>query len=335
MSYYNSYPNPNNAPPHSNNYDSGNAGFFNPAQHQQNSQYAPQQQQQQQQQSQGQPHQQQNEPALNNIVQNVFDPNTAAKAGMAFMQGDQKALQKIGESAAMSFLENVPGRVEPGFGKVMTSLRAYFAVDNRYVKKKILRVLFPFFSKIWKREELEPMRTSTNAEGVQVVFGPQYAPPVVDDNAPDLYLPSMSLITYGILCALLYGTTGEFTPEVLPDVTMYCFVTQILEVLLIRFGFYMMQVSVSILDLFSYTGYKYLGLCINMLIGLVGFGRTGYYVCFFWTASSTSYFISKVMANLIPKNTASTGPKRHIMVLVIGASQFATMWFVSQTKYLE
>lgn len=214
-------------------------------------------------------------------------------------------------------------------------LTSFFLVVFYFITEKSLYLLITLDNQFRLIKELEPMRTSTNAEGVQVVFGPQYAPPVVDDNAPDLYLPSMSLITYGILCALLYGSTGEFTPEVLPDVTMYCFVTQILEVLLIRFGFYMMQVSVSILDLFSYTGYKYLGLCINMLIGLVGFGITGYYVCFFWTASSTSFFISKVMANLIPKHTASTGPKRHIMVLVIGASQFATMWFVGQTKYLE
>ena len=131
---------------------------------------------------------------------------------------------------------------------------------------------------------------------------------------------------------------GQFNPEVIPDVTTKCFVTQILEVLAIRFGFYMMQAPVALLDLFSYTGYKYLGLSINMLIGLFlghfGLGSRGYYITFLWTASAASFFMLKTMANTIPRETASGGPKREMMVLVFAASQFATMWFVSQTKFL-
>lgn len=148
----------------------------------------------------------------------------------------------------------------------------------------------------------------------------------------------MSLITYVLLAAVCYGTAGEFDPEVIPDVTSKCFVTQILEVLLIRVGFYMMQAPVAILDLFSYTGYKYLGLCINMFVGMVlghfGFGARGFYITFVWTVSAASFFMLKTMANNIPTVTAATGPKREVMVLAFAASQFATMWFVSQTKFL-
>jgi hypothetical protein len=151
----------------------------------------------------------------------------------------------------------------------------------------------------------------------------------------------MSLITYGLLCALCYGSAGQFSPEVLPDVTVKCMVTQVMEVAAIRFGFYMMQAPVNILDLFSYTGYKYLGLSINMLVGLFllsfwhSYGHRGYYICFLITTSSQSYFMLKTMSNNIPRVTASTGPKREFMVLGFAASQFATMWFVSQTKFLK
>jgi len=165
-----------------------------------------------------------------------------------------------------------------------------------------------------------------------------YNLPYVDENAPDLYLPCMTLVTYVLLCALCYGTSGNFDPEVIPDVTTKCFVTQILEVLLIRFGFYMMQAPVALLDLFSYTGYKYLGLCLNMVVGLLvghfGFGARGYYITFVWTATAASFFMLKTMANNIPMVTAATGPKREVMVFAFAASQFATMWFVSQTKFL-
>lgn len=172
-------------------------------------------------------------------------------------------------------------------------------------------------------------------EGPELV---NYALPHSDENAPDLYLPVMSLISYCLLCALTYGTSGKFNPEVIPDVTTKCFVTQVLEVLLIRFGFYMMNTPTPILDLFSYTGYKYLGLTVNMivaiLLGQLGYGTSGFYATFLWTASAATFFMLKTMANNIPTETASTGPKREVMVLAFALSQAASMWFVSQTKFL-
>jgi hypothetical protein len=165
-----------------------------------------------------------------------------------------------------------------------------------------------------------------------------YDLPIADDNAPDLYIPCMSLITYVLLSALCYGNAGQFNPEVIPDVSTKCLLTQVLEVLAIRFGFYMMQTSVPFLDLWSYTGYKYLGLCITLLVGLMGrvfsLGTTAYYGCFVWTASAASYSMLKIMSHTVPLQTAATGPKREIMVLAFALSQFATMWFVSQTKFL-
>ena len=166
-----------------------------------------------------------------------------------------------------------------------------------------------------------------------------YALPIQDDNACDLYIPVMALITYVLLCALCYGTAGEFNPEVLPDVTTKCFVTQVLEVLAIRFGFYTMQAPCAFLDLFSITGYKYLGLCVNMLVGLalsyIGYGYKAYYISFLWTVSAIMYFVLKTLTNNMPRQTAATGPKREFMVLGFAASQLATMWFMSQTKFLS
>jgi hypothetical protein len=166
----------------------------------------------------------------------------------------------------------------------------------------------------------------------------EYALPHSDENAPDLYIPAMSLITYCLLCALCYGTAGQFNPEVVQNIATKCFVTQILEVLLIRLGFYLLEAPVALLDLFSYTGYKYLGLSLNMVFGILlghlGYGTYGFYVTFMWTASAAAFFMLKTMANNIPTVTATAGPKREAVVLVFAVSQAATMWFVSQTKFL-
>ena len=64
----------------------------------------------------------------------------------------------------------------------------------------------------------------------------------------------MSLITYVLLCALTYGNAGQFNPEVIPDVCTKCFLANIVEVVAIRVGFYMMQTSVPFFDLFAYPG---------------------------------------------------------------------------------
>lgn len=188
----------------------------------------------------------------------------------------------------------------------------------------------------WKHFALVQPNDLTGPTNGQMM---EFALPNCDENAPDLYLPSMSLITYVLLCALCYGNAGKFSPEVIPDVTTKCMVTQVLEVLAIRFGFNMMQAPVAILDLLSCTGYKYLGLCVNMLVGLalsqLNLGHRGYYITFMWTASAAFFFMLKTMANNIPVVTAATGPKRDVMVVSFAASQFATMWFVSQTKFLK
>merc|ERR1712071_451350 len=115
------------------------------------------------------------------------------------------------------------------------------------------------------------------------------------------------------------------------NVMTKCILIQFLEVLGIRFGLYMMQiVDLSLSDLFSLTVYKYLSLCLNMLIGLFleyvllgSSGTRGFYIAFLFTASSMSWFVFKFMSSNIPLVTSATGPKREIVVLSFAASQFA------------
>mmetsp|Transcript_31677 Transcript_31677/g.57326 ORF Transcript_31677/g.57326 Transcript_31677/m.57326 type:complete len:367 (-) Transcript_31677:206-1306(-) len=297
-------------------------------------------QQQQQQQHQQQPPSNANpnsmggmDNAMNNAM-NFWNPamTMAASAAATGKIGDvnSQVMMNVAESMGKQFLETGWAKAVPGLERSMLGLRPYFAVDNSYVTRKMTKVLFPFFFREWAREEIEP-----NPDGSMT-----YALPQQDENAPDLYIPSMSLLTYVLLCALCYGNAGKFDPDVLPGVMSKCVVTQILEVIAIRIGFYFMEAPVAILDLLSYTGYKYLGLSVNMLIGLtvghfLGYGHRSYYFTYLWTATAVSYFILKVMANCIPRRTSAVGPKRQIMVLVFAGSQFATCWFVSQTAFLE
>jgi len=297
---------------------------YQPQQYQPSSQAHPQQHQHQQH------HPQQ--PAVVNPNVNIWNPaafTQAAGVASAVMSGNQTDAMNMGMAAGKHFLDEGIARMIPGLEKSMVELRVYFAVNNGYVKRKMGRVLFPFFNKEWRRMTIDGI-------GIH-----KFALPHTDDNALDLYLPSMSLITYVLLCALCYGAVGQFSPEVLPDIITGCVATQIFEVILFRLGFYMMQAPIAILDLMAITGYKYLGLAMCMLVGVVmevflesGSGR-GYYVAFVWTATAVSYFVLKTMAGFVPEVTSAKGPKREFMLLAFGASQFLTMWFLGQTKYLK
>jgi hypothetical protein len=267
--------------------------------------------------------------------QPIWNTNMVSMAAAA-ASSNPDAMFSMAQKATHTFLDQGTARMIPGLERLMSTLRLYFAVDNNYVKKKMMRVLFSPFYKHWAR--------MTNPEynpHTQYNTGHKFALPIQDVNALDLYLPVMSLITYVLLCALCYGTSGEFNPEVLSDVGTRCLVITIIEVLLFRAGFYMMQAPVDFLDLFAVTGYKYLGLTMNMIVGyslslaLVSGGHRGYYAMFLWTASATSYFMLKWMANNIPDVVSSSGPKREVVVLAFAASQVAIMWFLGQTKFLN
>lgn len=273
--------------------------------------------------------------SVNSPSMNFWNPamTVAANAAVSGSIGDMNSqvMMNVAESMGKEFLQKGWAKAVPGLERSMLGLRPYFAVDNSYVKRKMTKVLFPFLFRDWARQE----KLESTPDGLSI-----YALPQQDENAPDLYIPSMSLLTYVLLCGLCYGNAGHFDPEVLPDVTSKCIVTQVLEVIAIRIGFYLMAAPVAILDLFSYTGYKYLGLSVNMLSGLVvghflGYGHRTYYFTYLWTATAVSYFILKVMANCIPRRTSAVGPKRQFMVLGFAASQFATCWFVSQTNFLK
>jgi len=260
----------------------------------------------------------------------IFNPAATVMAAAA--TGNQEAMVNAGIGVGKQFLQESTARFLPGLETTMRILRNYFAVDNRYVKAKIQRILFPFMKREWTRVQND----IPSGEPVTAI---SYASPINDENAFDLYIPLMALITYVLLCALCYGSAGEFNPEVLPEVAKWCFGTQAVEVLLLRGGFYAMEAPCAFLDLFSLTGYKYLGLCINMLVGLalstLGHGYAAYYLAFFWTASAFGFFVLKTLSNNVPRRTAAKGTNRRLVVAGFPLFQLATTWFLSQTKFLS
>jgi hypothetical protein len=139
-------------------------------------------------------------------------------------------------------------------------------------------------------------------------------------NAPDLYVPLMSFVTYILLHGLVRGIyDASFSPDMLIQAVWRCCLLQLTEVLIMKLGLGMMQVSVPFLDMFSYTGYKYVGLCVITVAKLLGTAAkmltTAY--CAFMLAV---FFLGSVRS-VVPANENGPVP-RHILLLALAGAQF-------------
>mmetsp|Transcript_51541 Transcript_51541/g.66004 ORF Transcript_51541/g.66004 Transcript_51541/m.66004 type:complete len:157 (-) Transcript_51541:216-686(-) len=145
----------------------------------------------------------------------------------------------------------------------------------------------------------------------------------------------MSFVTYIVVCSYVKGTNGKFTPEVLNEVMYSCLIFQCLEVLLIRSGLYMLSVqNAPILDLVANTGYKYVGLCINMLLGLL-FGRSTYMCALVWTGSNAAYFMLKTLSNNYGRvGDESSKALRIPLLWSFAALQMVSIWWLGYSGEL-
>lgn len=243
--------------------------------------------------------------------------------------GDAQAnMLNFAAAAGMErFHERVHGTV-PMLSQNWNALKYYFEVDNRYVLTKLRTIVFSAVlpNKRWKRVEIDG---TTKLDGQEPQYAKKFLTPSLDENAPDLYLPLMSFVTYIIVCSYIKGTNGKFTPEVLTQVMYSCLGFQIFEVMLIRCGLYVLQVQQApLLDLTANTGYKYVGLCINMVVGMV-LGRWVYRIAMLWTGSMTSYFMLKTLANNYAFSSHGVSSQTRMPLLYgFALLQFISIWWL-------
>lgn len=278
-------------------------------------------------------------------VMNAFGTgaNGGASAGsQLFSDPAAGAVAGMGLSIGQGMLQSGMAKYVPALAALWTSLRYYFHVNNSFVKSKLMRLLFPWRSRNWLRVPVSEALGHTMSDGapraaLDAGDAVAYAPPIHDDNAPDLYLPLMAFITYVLLNGLLKGTREKFTPEVLSSGMSSCIVMAILEVLLLQAGLYGVSGNMaSWFDLTAYTSYKYVGLVVNLTVGLC-FGRNVYYLVLLYTASAMAFFMFNTLTPVVRPELysgggrpASSGSGAQKNYLVIGAAfmQIVLMWWL-------
>ncbi|KAJ3343972.1 hypothetical protein HDU91_000313 [Kappamyces sp. JEL0680] len=176
-------------------------------------------------------------PQQPNAVPDYFTDFQSSATGQIGMQLGTQAL-----SQAQQHLSSNVGRY---FN--ITQWRYYFNVSNSYVLNKLQLLLFPFLHKSDDQGQVG-----------------SYSPPRSDLNAPDLYIPTMSFVTYviivGIASGLTTATTNSFSPDVLGITASTAFFLVFLEVLFVKMGNYFLSITADapMLELFAYCGYKFI-----------------------------------------------------------------------------
>jgi len=204
----------------------------------------------------------------------------------------------------------------------LSKLKYYFAVDTTYVLKKLGLIIFPFAHQDWslKYDKSEPV-------------APRY-----EINAPDLYIPSMAFTTYVLVCSYILGIQNKFTPEQLGMTSSSALAWLFIELMIIILTMYVIGISsqVRYLDLMALCGYKYVGMILAALGGLM-FKTIGYYCVLAWMSISIAFFLARTLRLLINPDiqndgmARSGGNKRRLYVLIlISFMQPVFMYFLTR-----
>ncbi|KAF8513049.1 YIF1-domain-containing protein [Gautieria morchelliformis] len=163
-------------------------------------------------------------------------------------------------------------------------LKHHFNVSNSYVLHKLRLVLFPWRHRPWTRR-IRRSEVNGQTEGWQ--------PPREDINSPDLYIPTMALVTYVLLAALQSGLEARFDPEILGVTASTALGVVLLEFTFIKLGCYFLSIhgQGQVIDLVAYGGYKFVGIILTLTAGLLNIGRMLYWSVFLYSFCANAFFL--------------------------------------------
>ncbi|XP_053824492.1 protein YIF1B isoform X2 [Vidua chalybeata] len=197
-------------------------------------------------------------------------------------------------SLAAAYGSSLASHVEGNLGRwvPVSRLKYYFAVDTVYVGRKLRLLVFPFGHPDWQVRYQQDTPVA----------------PRFDVNAPDLYIPAMAFLTYILLAGLALGTQNRFSPDSLGLVASSALAWLLLEVLSVLLSLYLVTVSTDLtpIDLLAFAGYKYVGMIVGLVAGLL-LGRAGYYVALSWCCLSIFVFMIRTLRLKLLSEAAAEG----------------------------
>ncbi|KAL1939282.1 hypothetical protein VTO73DRAFT_10085 [Trametes versicolor] len=181
----------------------------------------------------------------------------------------------------------------------ISNLKHHFNVSNSFVIRKLRLLLFPWRHRPWSRQVVR----LENGQS-------EWAAPREDLNSPDLYIPLMAIVTYILLAALHSGLNARFHPEILGITASKALAVVLLDFLFVKSGCYLLNIpgglSSQVLDVLAYDGYKFVGVIVTLIAGLLGVGRTLYLLIFLYTFLATAFFLLRSLRSMVLPDASAT-----------------------------
>ncbi|MCJ1256065.1 hypothetical protein MMC24_003885 [Lignoscripta atroalba] len=233
-------------------------------------------------------------------------PFAPAFGGFMNDQTAQMGFQ-VGKSAVMAGQEYMEHNLNRYVS--IPALKHYFNVTTPYVLRKLLLVLFPWRHKPWSRQQ----RPSTTGSQDQNTYSYYFLPPRDDLNSPDMYIPVMAFVTYILLSTLLAGLRGEFHPEVMGYTFGFAISIVLVEIAALKLGTYILSISndSQLLDLVAYSGYKFVGVILTLVVSEIinaGRGTGGWagWTIFTYTFLANAFFLLRSLKYVLLPDSSST-----------------------------
>ena len=269
-------------------------------------------------------------------------PGQSTQAGGGGREFIDSAMQNPLTQVGMQFVQSNVARNVSGALVAVEGLRYHFAVSNAYVRNKLSRLLFPYMTREFRRVNANAVADAAGRLSVPDASGTAYAAPSHDVNAPDLYIPTMAFITFVLSSGIAKMARSSFHPENLVTISSSAVLLQLIEIGALKGAFMGLSAdSVPVLDLLSYTSYKYVGLTINTLAGVV-LGKNIYYLFLVYTGCSMAYFFINTLLPIVVYETRNLAPglpapaispqaksQRINVVGIAGIAQIFLMWLLS------
>ncbi|KAI0557623.1 YIF1 [Gracilaria domingensis] len=265
----------------------------------------------------------------------------ALQNGMAFVFAGMQQMASGGAPAAnvgaQLFQTLAPGAMGYGnqlFGQgqervnsFMKMPKYYFAVNHMYVLKKLALLLAPFRNRTWGRQRgMDAAQFEVSGSDGAT----SYLPPRDDVNAPDLYIPVMSFLTYVLLVGFVFGMQEKFKAEILARYFSRGLGVLTLEVLIIKLGLYLINARPTPwLDVIAYRGYKFVGVVLTMLTGILV--RRLYYPVLLYSATAMGIFLMRshrriILSRDMDSHQAQDLARRNLFLLFLSVLQYPVYW---------
>jgi len=241
-----------------------------------------------------------------------------------------KEIQQMGVNYLTSKLERSLNQA-PSLGDYIftSNIRSYFDVDNKYVLKKLLKIVFPFS----KSQELDYSQPTGWQEA-------DYGMANQEDHhqkrllSPDMYIPLMAFMTFILMMCLSRGMGKAFQPDLISTYTTNCLFWAILEMLFYKLILLVFRVkTLSFMDLIAYLNYKFVGLCVISLSHFLFGGWISKIVTLYFSVSFVYYMYVELRSHAQGVtegvDIGKTNLKSDNIVYLLSGLQFATMWILA------